>query len=159
MVLGAAAVVALLLTRGRDWAEENQADLRAVVQMAAVTTLIQTVHFTEELSTGLDERLPALLGLPPIPLGGFVVFNVAWIVIWGLSVLGLARRVRVSLFPLWFLGIASAANGVAHPLLALLAGQYFPGLVTSPVAGVMGVLLFRRLLRITRRLDAMAVPA
>jgi len=159
VVLGAAAVVALLLTRGRDWAEENQADLRAVVQMAAVTTLIQTVHFTEELSTGLDERLPALLGLPPIPLGGFVVFNVAWIVIWGLSVLGLARRVRVSLFPLWFLGIASAANGVAHPLLALLAGQYFPGLVTSPVAGVMGVLLFRRLLRITRRLDAMAVPA
>ena len=154
MVLGAAAFVALLLTRGRDWADENQADLRAAVQMAAVTTLIQSVHFTEELSTGLDERLPALLGLPPIPVGRFVAFNVAWIVIWGLSVLGLARRVRVSLFPLWFLGIASAANGIAHPVLALLAGQYFPGLVTAPVAGVMGVLLFRRLLLVTRRLDS-----
>ena len=47
------------------------------------------------------------------------------------------------------------ANGLAHPLLAIRAGGYFPGLATAPLVGVVGVMLFRRLLRIT---DAGASP-
>jgi hypothetical protein len=39
--------------------------------------------------------------------------------------------------------------GVAHPSFSVLAGGYFPGLVTSPVVGVLGGLLLRRLLSVT----------
>jgi hypothetical protein len=40
--------------------------------------------------------------------------------------------------------IASIVNGIAHPMLAAVAHGYFPGLVTSPVVGVLGVLLSLR---------------
>jgi hypothetical protein len=79
----------------------------------------------------------------------FVSFNLAWLGIWALSAWGLARRHQVALFPLWFLGIASVANGLAHPLLALNAGGYFPGLATSPLVAAVGALLLVRLSRVT----------
>ena len=66
-----------------------------------------------------------------------------------MSAWGLGRRRQVALFPLWFLGIASVANGLIHPLLALNAGGYFPGLVTSPLVGAVGALLLARLSRVT----------
>jgi hypothetical protein len=148
--LGSVAMVAAFLTHTRVWAEEVQGQMRGAVQLALVTTLLQAAHFAEELSTGFEERFPALFGLSPIPSRGFVAFNIVWLVIWGLSVWGLARRRRLALFPLWFLAIASIVNGIAHPGFALFEGSYFPGLLTAPVTGAMGVLLLRRLLRITR---------
>lgn len=54
-----------------------------------------------------------------------------------------------ALFPLWFLGIAGVANGVAHPALSIRTGGYFPGLVTAPLVGIAGALLIRRLLAVT----------
>ncbi len=117
--------------------------------MAAIAILAQAGHFAEELTTALHERLSAAFGLPPMSLGLFVSFNVTWLVIWALSAWGLARRHHVALFPLWFLGIASVANGLLHPLLALNAGGYFPGLATSPLMAVVGALLLARLARVT----------
>lgn len=149
-VLGMAGVIALFLTFSRDWAHESKSLIRGAVHITVVATLFQAAHFTEELVTGFHEQFPALLGLPPMPIRVFVVFNLAWLGIWSLSAWGLAARRRVALFPLWFLGIGSAVNGVAHPLLSVLAGGYFPGLVTSPVAGLLGVLLLRRLAPLTR---------
>jgi hypothetical protein len=70
--------------------------------------------------------------------------------VWMLSLAVLERHPRVALFPLWFLAIGSAANGVAHPLLAAARGGYFPGLATSPLVGVAGVLLLASLARVTR---------
>ncbi len=150
MVLGVAAAIALFLTLARDWAHDSKQIIRGAVHLAVITTLFQAAHFTEELVTGFHEQFPALLGLPPMPIRVFVVFNFAWLMIWSLSAWGLAARRRAALFPLWFLGIASAVNGVAHPLFSVLAGGYFPGLVTSPVAGLLGVLLLRRLALLTR---------
>jgi hypothetical protein len=49
-------------------------------------------------------------------------------------------------FPVWFLAIASAANGVVHPILSLIVAGYFPGLWTSPLAGLLGAALLRTLL-------------
>jgi len=149
VVLGAAGVIALNLTLTRGWAEESRTHIRGAVQMVLVTVLFQAAHFVEELSAGLHERLPALLGLPPMPIQFFVSFNVAWLVIWTLSAWGLASQRRASLFPLWFLGIGCVVNGVAHPALSILAGGYFPGLVTSPVVGVLGIVLLRRLRVVT----------
>ena len=62
-----------------------------------------------------------------------------------------SRRREAVLFPAWFLAIASVANGIAHPALALATGSYFPGLWTSPLMAAGGVLLWRRLMTITAR--------
>jgi len=53
-------------------------------------------------------------------------------------------------FPIWCFAIAAIVNGIAHPLLAVAARGYFPGLITSPVVGVVGVLLWIRLIALTR---------
>jgi len=36
-------------------------------------------------------------------------------------------------------------NGIAHPLLAVDAAGYFPGLITAPMLGVAGAALWMRL--------------
>jgi hypothetical protein len=41
-------------------------------------------------------------------------------------------------------------TGMAHPLMAAASGGYFPGLTTSPVIGVAGLLLWSRLRSATR---------
>lgn len=153
-ILGLFAVIALFLTFSRGWAYEDSALTRRAVQIAVVAILFQAAHFTEELFTGFNERFPALFGIGPMSPGVFVAFNVAWLICWSLCAWGLAARYRAALFPLWFLSIACIANGVAHPALSLVAGGYFPGLVTSPVVGILGVLLFRRLLSVTKTVDA-----
>ena len=143
------AVVALWLTISRRGVAASAAAVQPAVRVAAIAIAAQAGHFVEELTTGIHERLPAAFGLAPLSLRLFVSFNLAWLGIWVLSVGGLARRRQVALFPLWFLGIASVTNGLAHPLLALNAGGYFPGLATSPLVAVVGALLLTRLSRIT----------
>jgi hypothetical protein len=61
----------------------------------------------------------------------------------------LRSGVRLLMFPLWFLAIAMMVNGVAHPLLGLDARGYFPGLATAPALGVVGAMLWMRLLSLT----------
>lgn len=144
-----AVVAALFLTLARGGVGASGERLRAAVRLAIVAVLVQAAHFAEELATGFHRRFPDLLGLAPWPVGFFVSFNLFWLVIWGLSIRGLAPRRRAALFLLWFLGVASVANGLAHPLLSLGTGGYFPGLVSSPIVGVAGVLLLRHLSRLT----------
>lgn len=148
-ILGIVAFIALYLTLSRGWVDDSKTQISGAVKIAVVAILFQAVHFSEELATGLYERLPALFGLPPVSVRTFVSFNLAALVIWCFCALGLAVKIRVALFPLWFLGIASVMNGVLHPLLAILTGGYFPGLVTSPLVGVMGILFLLRLLMVT----------
>jgi len=40
-------------------------------------------------------------------------------------------------------------NGVGHPLWALRAGGYFPGLLTAPPVAIAGLVVLRRLLAVT----------
>jgi hypothetical protein len=147
--LGAAAIAAALLTVTRGGIGADAGELRASVRVAVVAVLLQAAHFAEELATGFRERFPELLGLSPWSPRFFVSFNLVWLAVWALSLRGLAARRRLALFPLWFLAIAGVANGVAHPLFSALVGGYFPGLVTSPLVGVAGLVLLRRLLRVT----------
>jgi hypothetical protein len=149
LLLGPLAVVALLLTVSRGGVARSAAALQPAVRGAMIGIAAQAVHFGEEWTTGFHERLPAVFGQAPMSPAPFVSFNVAWLGIWVLSVWGLARRLQVALFPLWFLAIASVANGIAHPLLALNDGGYFPGLATSPLVAVAGALLLTRLSRVT----------
>ena len=53
-----------------------------------------------------------------------------------------------------FMIATTVLNFIAHPILALRAGGYFPGLLTAPVVGVLGVLAIRELERVTAPQDA-----
>ncbi len=144
------AAAAGLLTGSRGLIVAEAVELRAAVRVATLSVLLQAIHFAEESVAGFRRDFPELLGLDPWPPAFFVSFNLLWLGVWALSIPGLAARRRIGLFPLWFLGLASAANGVVHPLIAIRLGGYFPGLLTSPLVGVAGVVLLRRLAGVTR---------
>jgi hypothetical protein len=143
--LGPAALAALALTWSRWSPPERRAERRAAARVLALALGVQSVHFAEEAMTGFHDRLGALVGLPGMPFPFFVLFNVMWLGIWVASVPGVRSARGLAFFAAWFLAIAGAFNGIAHPLLALASGAYFPGLVTSPVIGAVSVWLFLRL--------------
>jgi hypothetical protein len=143
--LDLAAAVALWLTVVRGPIVASDAALRKTMVVATLTLACQAAHFAEELRTGFASRFPGFLGLSAWPPSFFLSFNLLWIVLWGVSIPALGARWRAALFPLWFLAIASLANGLAHPLLTAATRSYFPGLLTSPLVLVAGFLLVRRL--------------
>jgi hypothetical protein len=148
--LSAAAFAALLLAILRSHHLDPAARER-IARLFLIGLAAQCLHFMEESVTGFPERFPALLGLPAWPVDFFVAFNLTWLSIWILSAIGLHKGYWFALFPIWFFAIASIANGIAHPLLAVSVRGYFPGLITSPVVGVLGLLLARRLQALTQR--------
>ncbi len=85
-----------------------------------------------------------------MPFSVFLVFNLAWIAIWIASVPALRSARLGAFFAAWFLAIAGMFNGIAHPLLAVAAGGYFPGLFSSPFIGGVSVWLWRQLRGATR---------
>lgn len=121
--------------------------LATAAPAALVVLALQALHFAEEFATGFQSRLPARLGLDGWSDAFFVTFNAAWIAIWALALAGAmaGRMTRLAAIPLWFLGLAAIGNGVGHPILAVVAGGYFPGLVTAPFLGLAGIVLVRRL--------------
>jgi hypothetical protein len=147
--LSAGAVVALLLTILRRPVEGDLAGHERTARLFLIGLAAQSLHFMEEFVTRFQIRFPGLLGLPAWPENFFVVFNLICLSIWILSAIGLQRRYRFALFPVWFFAIAGIANGIAHPMLAVVAKGYFPGLITSPMVGVLGVLLWLRLQTLT----------
>jgi hypothetical protein len=148
--LSAAAFAALLLTTLRRPRDLDPAGRDRTARLFLIGLAAQCLHSIEEFVTGFSDRFPPLLGLPAWPEDFFVTFNLAWLTIWILSAIGLQRGRRFALFPIWFFAIASMANGIAHPVLAAVVRGYFPGLITSPVVGVLGVLLWLRLQALTR---------
>ncbi len=131
----------------------NGEDSDRIIRPFLVGVAWQCVHFTEEFATGLNLKLPALLNLTSWSENFLVAFNLSWIAIWILSAVGVRRNIRVAYFPVWFFGLAMLANGLLHPLISLYVRGYFPGLVTSPVAGLIGFVLLRRLASLTKSKD------
>lgn len=145
VVLGLVAIVAVRLAQRRTSPVEAAKERIAASTTLGLATAIQSTHFAEEWATGFNVRFPALLGLDPMPLWFFVPFNLAWIAIWVVSVPHLRLSRKPAFFAAWFLAIGGILNGVAHPMMAIASGGYFPGLVTSPIIGLAGVILWRRL--------------
>jgi len=144
-VLGLAALAAVVLARTQPSRPENVAERSAAARALALAIAVQAIHFGEEATTDFPERLGALLGLPAMPMSFFVVFNLTWLFIWIISVPGIRTARAFAFFAAWFLAIAGMVNAIAHPLLAIASGGYFPGLVTSPLIGAAGVWLWFRL--------------
>jgi hypothetical protein len=145
VVLGIAASVAWSLAYRRQYRSgDNDLWTRASWWLAACTVL-QSVHFVEEYQTGFPESVAALFGISPMPDSFFVSFNVLWIIAWGASIYGLRCHYSSALFASWFLAIAGIANGILHPVMAILTGGYFSGLITAPFVGISCWVLSRRL--------------
>lgn len=145
VVLGLAALAAAWLAHYKPSPTDYTIERVAASQTLAVATVVQSAHFAEEWLTDFHVRFPALFGLEPMPLLFFVVFNVTWIAVWLASVPALRSVRKLAFFAAWFLAIAGMLNGVAHPLMAIASGGYFPGLVSSPFIGLVSVYLWKRL--------------
>jgi Protein of unknown function with HXXEE motif len=141
--LSVAALAALLLSLSRTAIRSDC--VRSIQLMAWFAVGLHLLHFSEEYLNDFYLQFPELLGLAVWPESFFITFNLAWLAIWVAAIASLEKAPRAAVFPLWFLGLASAANGLAHPVLALAVGAYFPGLWSSPLAGIAGILLLRRL--------------
>jgi hypothetical protein len=144
-VLGLAALASVLLARNRKMQSNNPRGITKASLTLAVATLAQAAHFSEEAFTGFHEKLPGLFGLPAMSFSGFMIFNLIWLAVWVFSIYGLKAGYFLAMFAAWFLAIAGIINGVAHPLLALVSGGYFPGLYTSPITFIAGIMLWRAL--------------
>lgn len=151
VVLGMLAVAAAGLAYRRQSPDEARPQRLAATRLLAIATVVQAVHFVEEWMTGFHVEFPALLGLAPMPLVFFLLFNLGWIAVWVVSVPLLGQGRWFAFFSAWFLAAAGMLNGVAHPLLAIASGGYFPGLITSPFIGLAGWLLWQRLGAATRQ--------
>ena len=145
IVLGMAAIAALRFAIRYPSPPENVVARLAASNALAGATGLQCIHFVEEAVTGFNERFPAMVGFPSMSFSFFVVFNVMWIAIWIASVPGLRSSQLVAFFAAWFLAIAGTLNGIAHPLMAVAAGGYFPGLVSSPFVGLACLWLWSKL--------------
>ena len=141
---------AILLTLARPRISPMPAVRRRCLVLLALAVAGQCTHFAEELLTGFHTRFPVALGLIPWTSTFFIAVNVCWLAIWGLSAFGLQRGLVAALAPAWFLALALLLNGVAHPLLAVREGAYFPGLYSSPLVFVLGLLLFHALFALSR---------
>ena len=149
VALGTILAVAALITAARPRVRADVSQSRRFLVVAALTIAAQALHFLEELGSGFFVEFPAFFGLPPFTKTAFVVFNVAWIGIWVIALVLVRAGSIFATWPLWFLGLAAVLNLLAHPVLAMRAGAYFPGLFTAPLVGLFGVLLVRELIRLT----------
>ncbi|MDH3253356.1 MAG: HXXEE domain-containing protein [Acidobacteriota bacterium] len=143
------ALVALALTVARGSGGSKERARPDVVQLGVLTLALQSIHFAEELATDFHQRFPALRGLHPWSAESFATLNLSWIAVWILSIVGVRRGFHAALFPVWFLGLASAVNSIAHPVMSIRAAGYFPGLWTAIPVGVAGAVLLRNLNRLT----------
>jgi hypothetical protein len=148
LTLAAAAALALTIRRTPRDATTRRAGIASLVR---VCWILQTLHFLEEYFTRFYERFPSLFGLTPWPTSFFVPFNLLWLGIWANAAMRIDSPSRTVWFPLWFLAITMMLNGVSHPVLAVAAKGYFPGLVTAPAVGVAGFALWYRMMGLSRR--------
>ncbi len=148
-VLYGVAVIAIVLTIIRRPAKNSDAAIDAIVRLYLIGIAFQCLHFTEEYVTRFYVRAPEFLGFVAWPSEFFVIFNLTWIALWLLAAVGVKREMRVAYFPVWFFAVGMVGNAIWHPLLCLATGGYFPGLFTSPFAGIIGVMLLSRLRKLT----------
>jgi hypothetical protein len=106
---------------------------------------VQSLHFLEEYLSGFQTEFPQLFGYTWSD-HQFVIFNLLWLGTLIFNGIGVYYGIRLSyLLVYFFVIVGGIANGVAHPLLSLMKGGYFPGLFTSPIVLLVGVVLFLKL--------------
>jgi hypothetical protein len=148
-VLYGVAIVALGLTIFRRPPKFSAKELDGIIGPYLLGIAFQCLHLIEEFVTGFYRRAPVFLGFVPWSAEFFVTFNLIWIAVWLVGAVGIRKNIRAAFFPVWFFAVGMVGNAIWHPLLCLATGGYFPGLFTSPFAGVVGLILLSRLWKLT----------
>jgi hypothetical protein len=121
---------------------------RSLQATFGVGLAIFLVHACEEFLTGFQRRLPALVGDRWTDTQ-FLVFNAAWFATFVLAAWGLHRRHPLAVLIVLFFALGGGVgNGVAHLLLVVTQGGYFPGAWTAPLCLIVGAALLRQLFTI-----------
>jgi hypothetical protein len=112
----------------------------------AVLVLAQAAHSTEEYLGRLwDALLPARvvsLAFSSNPQRGFLIVNAVivafgvWCVLWPVR-----RDWRAARPLLWGWVVVEVANGVLHPVIALVMRRYVAGVITAPLLLVVALRL------------------
>jgi len=137
------ALFALIFTISRP--RPSFKDINRFANICLLGISVQCIHFIEEFLTDFHILLPQIFGLMPLSNEFFVTLNVSFIFFWILSVIGIRYNYNSAFFMIWFLALSMIVNLIAHPLLAIYQKGYFPGLFTSPIVGIIGVILVKNL--------------
>ncbi len=112
--------------------------------------LTQTVHSLEEYLFRLYDVFPPAQAVSRLISNdlstGFLAFNILLILFGFWCYL---TRVRIDHKSgrawIWFWIFIEAGNGIGHPLIALLRGGYFPGVITAPLLLAISIYLGLRI--------------
>ena len=149
--LAAPAAAALILTASRPRLRADLRQSRRLLVVVGLTIAAQALHFGEELLTELYVAFPTTFGFPAVQQSVFVWVNMTALAVWVAALAALRQGSVIALLPLWFLGFAELLNLFLHPYLALRTGGYYPGVVTAPLVGVLGIMTIRELARVTAK--------
>ncbi|MBI5475497.1 MAG: HXXEE domain-containing protein [Ignavibacteriales bacterium] len=114
--------------------------------------LVQAMHSFEEYVFRLyDVFIPAQVVSRLISNDlstGFLIFNIGLILFGIWCYLARVRPSHTSASGwVWLWIFVEGGNGIGHPLLALLRGGYFPGVITAPVLLVISIYLALRIVK------------
>jgi hypothetical protein len=133
---------ALWLPR-RRWAQGEH-----LMVFYSIAVLVQIAHLVEEFLTGFYREFPPVFGAEAWSARRYLIFNFAWLLVFALAGIGLARGKRPAFLVAIFLAIGGGiTNGIGHLALSVREGGYFPGAYTGVIALIVGSLLAYRLLR------------
>jgi len=107
----------------------------------------QLLHFAEEFRAGFWREFPELYGGSAYAPEVFVWFNMtSYLVFAAATVAVVVRGHGAALVPsLFFVVYGTLGNAITHVVWAVMAGGYFPGLVTACGYVVIGPVLLRRM--------------
>lgn len=129
------------------WAVQSKTVAKPVIApLYIIGVAVQCFHFLEEFLTGFQLKFPLLFGYQWSDQL-FAGFNIVWIALFVLNGAWLQTGGRLSYLLVYFYAIVGGiANGIAHPIPSISYRGYFPGLLTSPFALLIGVLLLKKMI-------------
>jgi hypothetical protein len=123
-------------------------DSRRVGSLYLVGIAIQCLHACEEYLTDFHATFPEWTFGYRWSDRLFVAFNLIWLCIFVLTAWGVFNQVRLAYLVVWFFAlVGGVGNGIFHPVLSMIWGGYFPGLITSLAHLVVGILLVKELVK------------
>ena len=115
---------------------------------------VQCAHLAEEYAMDFHLEFPGLFGYT-WPGKLFIAFNLIWLLVFLLAAWGVFRRIWLAYLVVWFFVIAgSIGNGILHIILSLIAGGYFPGLITGLAHLAIGLFLLIELIHARKQTKA-----
>jgi hypothetical protein len=108
----------------------------------------RAVGFDAAMMSGSTAAFPPVFGGEAWSARRFLLFNLAWLVIFAVGASGLLRSRRPAWLVAYFLAIGGGiGNGLGHLALVGQRGGYFPGAYIAVMALVVGSVLLWNLLQ------------